>query len=80
MVPVVCTIWGSSVWLRRRCQQTIGRFDDVRDGGATSFVSNYRSFDFFISNLTTHLIQKFVQNITSFVVGCFIDTRSSRTT
>ena len=27
-------------------------------------------------NLTTRLIQKFVQNITSFVVACFINTNS----
>ena len=31
-------------------------------------------------NLTTRLIQKFVQNITSFVVGCFINTKFLRMT
>ena len=42
----------------------------------TLSVPNYRPFYFLISNLTTHLIQKFVQNITSFVVACFINTSS----
>ena len=44
----------------------------------TLSVSNYRSFDFFISNLINRLIQKIIQNITFFVVDCFINTRSSR--
>ena len=36
---------------------------------------------FWIPSLITRLIQKFVQiNITSFVVSCFINTRSSRMT
>jgi len=35
---------------------------------------------FFISNLTTLLIQKFIQNIASFIVGRFINTKSSRMT
>ena len=35
---------------------------------------------FLIPSLTTHIIKKFMQNITSFVVGCFINTRSSRIT
>ena len=36
--------------------------------------------NFFASNLITCLIQKFVQNIISLIVGCFINTRSSRIT
>ena len=47
----------------------------------TPSVPNYRSFDFFNPkwpSLTTRLIQKFMQNITSFVVDCFINTSSSR--
>jgi hypothetical protein len=39
----------------------------------TKSVPNYSSFDFFSSSLTTRLIQKFVQNISSFVVACFIN-------
>ena len=40
----------------------------------TPSVSNCRLFDFFFTpNLTTRLIQKFVQNIISFVVACFIN-------
>ena len=35
---------------------------------------------FLISNLTTRLIKKFMQNIIYFVVDCFINTRSSRVT
>ena len=35
----------------------------------TPSVSNYRLFDFVILNLTTYLIQNFVQNTTSFVVA-----------
>ena len=35
---------------------------------------------FLTSNLTTRLIQKFMQNITSFVVDRFINTSSSRVT
>ena len=35
---------------------------------------------FLIPSLTPHIIKKFMQNITSFVVGCFINTRSSRIT
>ena len=34
---------------------------------------------FFISNLTTRLIRKFIQNSTSFVAACFINKNSSRT-
>ena len=46
----------------------------------TKSVSNYSSFDFFILNLTTSLIQKFVLNITSFAVAYFINKNSSRMT
>jgi len=35
---------------------------------------------FLTPSLTTRLIQKFVENITYFVVGCFINTRFSRMT
>ena len=35
---------------------------------------------FLILSLTTHLIHIFIQNITSFVVVCFINTSSSRMT
>ena len=46
----------------------------------TPSVPNYRSFDFCTLSLTTRLIQKFVQNITSSVVVCFINTNSSLVT
>jgi hypothetical protein len=35
---------------------------------------------FFTQSLTTRLIQKFMLNITSFVVACFINKNSSRMT
>ena len=47
---------------------------------STPLVPNYRLFDFFNRSLTTLLIQKFVQDITSFVVACFISTSSLRMT
>ena len=37
----------------------------------TSSVTNYKTFDFFYA--ITYLIQKFIQNITSFVMACFIN-------
>ena len=43
-----------------------------------SSVLNYSLFDFFISDLTTCLIQNFVQNITFSIVICFINTNSSK--
>jgi hypothetical protein len=39
-----------------------------------------RHLTFFTPSLTTRLIQKFVQNITSFVVAWFINKSSSRMT
>jgi len=39
-----------------------------------------RCLTFWTPSLTTHLIQKFVQNITSFVVAWFINKSSSRMT
>ena len=33
---------------------------------------------FFTLNLITRLIQKFMQNITFFIINCFINTKSSR--
>ena len=43
-----------------------------------SSVLNYSLVDFFISDLTTCLIQNFVQNITFSIVICFINTNSSK--
>jgi len=39
-----------------------------------------RRLTFLIPSLTTRLIQKFMQNITSFIVACFINESSSRKT
>ena len=47
---------------------------------STSSILNYGSLNFFTLNLTARLIQKFMQNITYFVVTCFINTSSSRIT
>jgi hypothetical protein len=44
---------------------------------ATSSIPNYKSLTFLTPSLTTRLIQNFVQNITSFVVACFINKSSS---
>jgi hypothetical protein len=54
----------------------------TRLGSASIFlaahsVSNYNSFNFFVSSLTTHRIKKFVRNIIYFVVACFIIDKSS---
>jgi hypothetical protein len=46
----------------------------------TQSILNYKMFDFLTPSLTTRLIQKFVQNITSFVVAWFINKSSSRMT
>ena len=43
----------------------------------TSYVSNYRSFNFFSPSLTTRPIKKIVQNIVSFVVAYFIKSNIS---
>ena len=51
------------------------RGDGAKEAGCA--VSNYNSFDFFTSNLTTYFIQKFIQNTIFFVVACFINTNSS---
>ena len=47
---------------------------------STKSIPNYSSFDFFTLSLTTHLIQKFMLNITSFVVVFFINKSSSKIT
>jgi len=47
----------------------------------TPFVLNYRCcLTFLISNLITRLIKNIVQNITLFIVACFINTSSSKMT
>ena len=46
----------------------------------TRFVSNCKSFDIFYSKFDHSSYLKFVQNITSFVVDCFINTKFSKIT
>jgi len=54
--------------------------NEVLNFSTTLSVLNCRSFDFFYFKLTTRLILKFMQNINSFVVDRFINTRSSKIT
>ena len=42
----------------------------------TPSVPNYNSFDFFIASLIPHLLQKCIQNITSFIMTYFINKSS----
>jgi len=46
----------------------------------TQSIPNYKTFDFLTPTLTTHFIQKIVQNITSFIVAWYINQSSSRIT
>jgi hypothetical protein len=44
---------------------------------ATSSIPNYKTLTFLTPSLITRLIQKFMQNIISFIVACFINKSSS---
>ena len=69
------------------CNQPIIFFSHTKSAPATSHSQpnstpsalNYRSFGFFDTKITC-LIQKIVQNITSFVIACFINISSSKMT